>query len=416
MMTPEDKLSKGIILLQKPQPFFAYLLMHLKPRKIPENAGMKTVGVNAKGELFYYKDFVDRLSLSETIGVLCHEVLHVALLHPLRRGSRHKVIANVAQDIVVNMIVSRTALYDRSDVEMSLPDGTIPVDVSDDSSEFDIGDTHILIERVSEKNWEQIYDEIVEQLHKDGKSPQSQSREGIGFDEHFDGSGDGGNEQFSEQEVRALEQKWRSVLADAANYAKQQGKLPGGMDRIIDDILNPKVRWKQLLLQYIKPYINPVDWSYQKPHKKSKVVGVYMPNVRKERIDIEVVVDTSGSISSRELSEFLSEIVAIAKSMQYIRMWVTFVDAQVQRRYEVDNGDINKILSMKPSGGGGTDMEVALDFIKKNNRQVPCVVVLTDGYTSFNRSARDFPFDVIWVITKDGISGNVPYGFTVKMD
>ena len=437
-LTAEEKLSKGIIKLQKPQPFFAYLLMHLKPKPFPEEMSVqfKTIAVNPKGELYYDKKFVESLTEEEVYGVLCHEVLHVALLHPLRTGSRHRDVANIAQDVLVNMMVMKTALkmhenigYGRRSnfgsefIGMKLPAGGVNVDARSDSSNFNLDGAKISINDVSNKAWEEIYSEVIEQLKKQGKSPNDKMRNrGNAFDNHMGDNGkDGDGNPMSAEESRALEQKWQSALAEAAHYAKQQGKLPGGMQRVIDELLKPKVIWKQLLMKYLRPHINPVDWTYQRPHKKSQVLEVFMPRTMRERCEVEVIVDTSGSIGNDELKLFLSEIVAIAQAMSHVKMWVTFVDAKVNTRYEVENGDIPKILSMKASGGGGTDMEAGLDFIKAKNREIPVAIVLTDGYTNFRRKRHDYPFDVIWVITKDGISKEhmkttIPYGQKVKME
>jgi len=441
-LSPADKLSRGIIRLQRPQPFFAYLLMGLKPRVFPENIRnspnfMPTMGVTPKGELYYEPEFVEKLSMPEIFGVLCHEVLHVALLHPMRTGNRIQPIANLAQDVVVNMIVKKTgesmsnnrySHYGRGAdvwkaenyVEMELPKDTIPVDVRNDSSTFPIPGTqaNITIEKVSLKAWEEIYAEIIDQMKEQQQNPNNAQRpRGSGFDNHLSGESMG----MSAKEMADAANKWQGNIAEAAQYAKSQGKLPGGMNRIIDELLKPKVVWKQLLMKFLRPHIQPVDWTYQRPHKKSQVLEVFMPNTIREHCEVEVVVDTSGSVSQEELKEFISEIVAIAQSMQHVKMGVTFVDAEIHTRYEVENGDIPKILAMKPGGGGGTDMELGLDHIKKTQREVPCVIVLTDGYTSFNRKAKDYPFDVIWVITEHGLSkgemeSRIPYGQRVKME
>jgi len=400
-LSPADKLSRGIIRLQRPQPFFAYLLMGLKPRVFPENIRnspnfMPTMGVTPKGELYYEPEFVEKLSMPEIFGVLCHEVLHVALLHPMRTGNRIQPIANLAQDVVVNMIVKKTgesmsnnrySHYGRGAdvwkaenyVEMELPKDTIPVDVRNDSSTFPIPGTqaNITIEKVSLKAWEEIYAEIIDQMKEQQQNPNNAQRpRGSGFDNHLSGESMG----MSAKEMADAANKWQGNIAEAAQYAKSQGKLPGGMNRIIDELLKPKVVWKQLLMKFLRPHIQPVDWTYQRPHKKSQ-----------------------------------------AQSMQHVKMGVTFVDAEIHTRYEVENGDIPKILAMKPGGGGGTDMELGLDHIKKTQREVPCVIVLTDGYTSFNRKAKDYPFDVIWVITEHGLSkgemeSRIPYGQRVKME
>jgi predicted metal-dependent peptidase len=381
--------------------------MEMKFAKMPKNAPMQTMGVDAKGNCFYADEFVSSLTKDEVRGTLCHEVLHVALLHHSRRGSRNADVANIAQDIVVNMMVRKASL--------TLPKGVIDVNTSTDVCELTLEGVRMQIQKVSERLWEDIYNEIMQSLKASGKSPKEGMRNRqMGFDVHFDGDGETG-EDMSPQEVEAAERKWQKALCDACTYAKQQGKMPLGMQRIIDEILQPKVQWKSLLLKYMRPHMTPVDWSYHKPHRKSQLLEVFLPVTLKEAIEVEVVVDTSGSIQQKDLTEFVSEIVGIAKSFPNVTMWITFCDAEVQTRYKIDNGDIPKILACEAKGGGGTSMEKALDHINKNNPQIPLVIVMTDGYDSYERKQRDYPFEVLWVIQKDGQS-NQPYGIKIRMD
>ena len=416
-LTPEERISRAIIALHgsvdpkkqtgNEQPFFARLLMEMKFAKMPKECPMQTMGVDAKGNCFYADEFVQSLTKDEVRGVLCHEILHCALLHHSRRGSRNKDVANIAQDIVVNMMVRKANLV--------LPKGCVNVDTGYDRCDLNLEGVQMRLEKVSARLWEDIYNEIMQNLKKAGKQPQEGKTrtKQMGFDVHFDGDGETG-EEMSPEETEAAERKWQKALVDAATYAKQQGKMPNGLQRIIVELLQPRLPWKSLLLKYLRPHLSPVDWSYHKPHRKSQLLEVFMPVTLKESVEVEVVVDTSGSIGKETLTEFLSEIVGIATAMQHVTMWVTFVDAEVHTRYKVDNGDIPKILAMEAKGGGGTQMEVGLDHIKKNNPQVPVVVVLTDGYDSYNRRRQDYPFEVIWCIQKDG-NDKQPYGTIIRM-
>lgn len=440
--TAEERITRALADLQKAQPFFAHLAMGLQPKNTPS---ISSAGVDAKGRMYYNEDFVMKQSIDEVMGLICHEVLHVALIHMQRIGDRNHLISNVSQDVVVNYAVARAGL--------KLPkEGVVKISPYRDTAiiEMPKGGS-ISIEDVESKNWEQIYDEIYPQIPKQkqgggssggqqGQKQQNGQGQGQGQgqnqgqdqDQEGNGQGDGQGQQDEEQwgfdehirgdmterERQDAENEWKSRLCEAANYAKQQGTLPLGMERMLDGLLKPKVAWKGLLLRYLKAHFTPIDWSYSRPHKKSQAIGVYLPNTLKETVECEVIVDTSGSISSKELTEFLSEIVAIAKSMPHINMWVTFVDARIEEsaRYHVDNGDVHKIMAMKPKGGGGTDMEVGLDYVKKHNQTVPVTVVLTDGLVPIEREAKDYPFDVIWVVTSDGRTENLSYGQVIKMD
>jgi predicted metal-dependent peptidase len=401
----EDVIRKGIIDLQKPQPFFAHLVMHLRPEVMSAEEKMQTVGVSAKGRLFYNKEFMMK-NKDHIQGLLTHEVLHVAFLHAQRTGPRNKVLANIAQDVVVNMMLGKAG--------MTLPATAIPYDNQRDRSKFQLPDgdkmVDVTIESVSEKAWEEVYDDLSKLIKN---PPQGGSGKQPGHDNAPQDDGGEG------QEGKSNEEGWGKRLAEAAQYAKQQGKLPAGMDAYVDELLKPKVLWKQLLLQYLRPYLLPVDWSYQRPNKKSQALDVYMPSVLKEHCAIEVIIDTSGSIAQDELTEFLSEVVAIAKSIQHLKMWVSSCDTQIQSRYVVENGDIPKILSMQLKGGGGTSMENGLDYVKANNQEVDAVIVLTDGCDSYHKTRIDYPFDVLWVISKNGINNpedEIPYGRVIKMD
>ena len=429
-LAPEEQIRRGICDLQKEQPFFAHLSMAMSPQKMPANS-LQTAGVDAKGTLYYADDFVTQHNKDQMQALICHEVLHCALQHVSRTSGRIPIIANFSQDIVVDHMVEHAGMKGIQKWNYTDENGkkqkaeSIPVDIQHDSSKFTLDGAKIEIEKVSEKMWELIYGEIIDQLRKQGKDP-NQIQQKYGWDVHFSGQGMGENgepEQLTPAEMSKLTGQWQQALANAANYAKTQGHLPAGMERIINEILTPKMQWKALLLKYIKQFTVPSDWSYHKPSRKSHALEVFMPTTIKESCTVEVIVDTSGSIGDREMSEFLTEIVGIAQSMQHIRMWVSFCDTQIYEdaRYEVANGDIPKILSMKPKGGGGTSMEAGLDWVKEHNEQVPIVIVLTDGCDTFARTRRDYPFDVIWCITQGGIGEEqmkrvIPYGLKIKMD
>ena len=432
-LTPEERLSRAIIDLQNDQPFFAHILLSMKFKEMPANYPMQTIGVSIRGELMYAKDFVEKCSRKELAGCMCHEVLHLALLHFVRAKKLYfdkdqfkQQISNIAQDVIVNQIVLTE--------NMNLPDGAIPVDTYADKSKFSLGEEgeiNICIENVSQKNWEQVYDEIMKQIkdQKDlkggGQQPQAGSVGGrlAGHDHHdLQGdsdnngeNGDGESESMSSEELSSLEQEWQSKLAEAAMFAKQQGKLPAGVERVVNDLLNPQVKWSSYLMRYIKPHIIPTDWTYQKPHKKSQALKVYMPNVLRDNVEVEVLVDTSGSISEEELKNFLTEIVGIANAFSNIKLTVSYADTEIAARKSFTNPTVCELLAFKPKGGGGTDMEGALVEIKNEGSEAPVTIVLTDGYTNLHKSTGfKLPFEVIWVSTTKNI--NFPYGQVINLN
>jgi predicted metal-dependent peptidase len=426
-MTGAERISKAIIKLLgsadtrkrtgSEQPFFARLLMDAEYKQVPaerdEQGKLKhRMSVDAKGNIYYCEEFVQEITQEELMGCLCHECLHPALLHLTRLGYRNAEIANIAMDMTINMIVRNA--------QLQLPEDVIQVDTRDDTSTFQVGPQKYTLNKVTERMWEDLYDEILERLIQDGHVGKGGSTAGgqggkipKGFDDHRYDDG-----EMTREEREKNERKWQKKITDAYVYAKQQGRAPAGLDRYLDDVLQPKVRYADLLKRFLKPYFIPVDWSYHKPHRKSQVLGVFLPSTIKEHVECEVLMDTSGSVGVEELSEFGGEVVGIATSNPHVTCHVSFCDREVHNRIKVDTNLVQLIPSQireKAKGGGGTSMETGLDYIKQVNPRVPVVIVLTDGYDTYVRNGRDYPFEIIWVIAPKG-QKNMPYGQVVSME
>ncbi len=141
--------------------------------------------------------------------------------------------------------------------------------------------------------------------------------------------------------------------------------------------------------------------SYQKPSKRSISCGYYMPSVIKEGIEVIVAVDTSGSIGEKELVDFVSEIIGLAKAFQErIHMTLITCDAKIQNTYEIANGNIEKIKNeVKMRGGGGTSFTPVIDWINENKRDAKLLIYLTDGYGDKIQRQK---YDILWVLSHGG--------------
>lgn len=399
-LTTLERIKKARITIQRSNPFFAYLSLYLKLEEdttgvLDEYAGM---GVNAEGRLIYKKEFVDKLTNQELVGVLVHEILHLSMLHLLRLKSREPLLWNLAADVCVNQIVKDNGFL--------LPSGCI---VSNHYQTTTI--MGIEIKDCNKKIAEQIYDELKPLL----KNPQFQKmmsdarKKGeVGFDKHIYGKGkskdkDGKEEGYSEDEVRELERNWKNKMEEAYVTSKLRGKVPAGIERLIEKLHEDRVGWKTLLLKYIQKTI-PYDYTYNYPSKKSISSGIYMPSVVKEFIDIVIAVDTSGSIGNEELTDFMSEIVGIAKAFSNrVRMRLLSHDVIVHDDLVLQNGNLSKIKDIKIKGGGGTSHKDVLEYINKNVRSTKLMVAFTDGESDLdNVDLERYQFDKLFVISERG--------------
>lgn len=379
VLNAEERMKKAIIKLQGRQPFFSYLALYLKFQKakkgdLPDYAGM---GVASDGTLIYSEEFVDKLTDEEIIGVLCHEVLHLALIHLLRRRTREMTKWNIGCDLAVNTILKKN--------RFNLPTGSLGAD-NNDCFEI-VGITGMKkVEHISDKTAEELYD-----LLPDLKEQYTNGYDGkgnYGFDEHKEGTGTQGEKQKQENE-------WLKRIEEAYTNSKMRGQHPCGLERYIEELKKSQINWRALLQKYLQALL-PSDYTWARRSKKSMATNIYMPNILKEKIDVVVMIDLSGSIGKKEMTEFLSEIIALSKAFsQQIDMRLLTHDTKVHNDYKVSNGSIDKIKKLKLCGGGGTDFQEPLNYIEEKRIKPECLIWLTDGYGDKFKKPK---YPIIWIL------------------
>ncbi len=387
----QEKITKAKIQLLKEAPFFAHLALHMSIKE--NNEATQTMGVYADGRAVYNAEFVDSLSDSELKGVICHETMHVALQHLLRSGKRDHKLFTIAADIIINYMLQLEGF--------DFPEGAL-LPTTKQGSLFSLKGKRGPIEiDARNKSAEEVYEYL---LHNAEKLDMPTIELGQ-FDDHE-------YSQLSDSEKEAVAKEWKGKLVDAATAAKSVGKLPGAVSKMMDDLLNPKFNWKSLLYQYLTKDIL-YNFTYKRPGRRSYATGFYMPFEIKENLNITCTVDCSGSISRKEYTDFMSEIIGIANAFTQINMDILFWDTEVRQVEKVTRNNQKNLLEMEIPGGGGTYMSC----IKKHfeNKQPPQLMVhLTDGYIehdpelSFNKH--------LFVVSERGDTGIVEnYGTVFKI-
>lgn len=409
-----DLIRKAIIsLILTPQTrFFGYLIKKLIVKADPTCNTAWTDGVS----LGYNPAYVMSLSQAQLIGLLCHEVLHVANLHPWRRGQRDHETFNRAADLAINPIVINAHLV--------LPDGALLDKTFAGQS--------------AEEIYQVIYQPPTPQPEEQPEQPETQKGESEGdgdgeSEDEGDGQGDGDGEengsgqssgadiegqqtagqggdagQGQEREVDggigevrdapadqpASEAKMKQAILEAAHQAERHGSLPAGLDRIIREIKEPALSWKDVLRQFVQMHANS-DFSWSRPNVRYTAAGLYLPSMRSESMPpIVVAVDTSGSIGEAMLAAFGAEITAIVEDCKPEETHVIYADAKVHR---VDTFARGEAVELNPVGGGGTDFRPVFDHIQAEQTAPCCLIYLTDLYGTFPTVAPDYP--VLWVST-----------------
>ena len=386
-MTTSDRLIACRVQMQKRFPFFAYLSMYMN---FKESTSVPTMGVDSEGNIYYSSDFIQHLNKKELEGVLIHETLHCALMHFSRLHKRNRLLSNIAQDLVVNDMLTEN--------QIELPKGAL----LPSRHQWKVFNTSHVIKDINTKTWEQIYDELIKLKLKSIKYQ---------FDIHLVTNKEGKSDEEEEQNKISQQaaKDWAKRLVEAYTYSKLQGITPLGMDRLIDKLHFPTVSWRYLLQKYIQQEI-PFDFSYLRPSKKSIVIGTYLPSVLRENLSIVIGVDSSGSISQELLEDFLSEILGILRDFPQVDATVLICDAEIQSVQTLSYGSDLTKLELK--GGGGTDFRPVFEWVRLNKPHCQLILYLTDLQGTFPKESS---IPTIWCYPK-GEDSEVPFGVKIMID
>jgi predicted metal-dependent peptidase len=224
------------------------------------------------------------------------------------------------------------------------------------------------------KGWDTA--RVFHDLKKNGNVGMGHTKSGDVLDKHDWDNAKTMTPDEKEQLAREIDQAIRQGAMVA-------GKMGSGGDRDIDELLRPQVDWRQILREFITETCAGRDYSsWRKPNRRYISMGIYMPSGVSEKVEeLVIAVDTSGSIGSRELSVFLSEVKSIAETVKPSAVHILYWDTEVCRaeKYEMHELD-NLINSTKPEGGGGTMIECVPQYMADNNVSPQACIILTDGY------------------------------------
>ncbi len=338
------------------------------------------------GRNFYYNSrFVKMLKPKELEFLFGHEVLHVVYDHFGRRGSRDPQLWNVANDYAVNgdlvkhhvgeKITSVPCLYDHK---------------YDNMSSEEIYD-HIY------ENAEKIsIDELIERLLDDHLDGEDGDGEGGDGSEKGQGSGKGRPKQLTEEERQQLRDEIKEAVLSAAQAAGA-GNLPAGVKRIIQDMTEPKMNWRELLRMQLESTIK-TDFTWMRASRKGWHMDAVMPGMKNDdMIDIAVAIDASGSIGDKMLKDFLSEIQGIIDQFQNYKIHIITFDTGVYNPQTYDSDNLDSICDYEVEGGGGTSFECVFEYLKEEQIEPKRLVMFTDGYPFGSWGDENYA-DTLWIL------------------
>ena len=344
------------------------------------------------GRNFYYNTrFIKMLRPKEVEFLFGHEVLHVVYDHFGRRGERDPLLSNVAADYCVNA----------------------------DLKKHRVGEFITSVPCLYESKYEGMsYEEVYDDLYKNAEKIDINKLIEKLLDDHMDGDdeGDGDSQngkggtkrpKLTAEEKAAIRDEIKEAMLSAAQTC-DAGNLPAGVKRIIQDLTEPKMNWRELIRQQIESTVKS-DFTWLRTSRKGWDMDAVMPGMKtQEAIDICVMIDMSGSISESQGRDFISEVKGIMETFEDYRIHIGCFDTEVynMQMYTADN--LEDIADYKLAGGGGTDFDCFFDYFKKEEIEPKKLVVFTDGYPGGSWGDPNY-CDTVWVIHGDR-NPNPPFG------
>ena len=386
-MTAAARIAKGRAALLLREPFWGVLALQLNVVERPDVETMASDGAS----LFYCPAFVSSLSESELVGVLAHEVEHVARLHVTRRGTRDPKQWNIACDHAINpglvaagFRLPKGALYDR---------------------------------RFAGQAAETIYAALIREADAKGRPQPGQPGNGQpqpGNGQPQSGQGDpGGCGGVMDAPAATgrdnMEADIQARVRQAAGLAKRAGKLPGSAIEALATLDVPAVSWRDVLRRFADASaLRDVSWV--RPSRRGQGGGVILPGMASiAPAHLVCVIDTSGSMDKRALSAVGGELQSILDDGGADMVTVVQCDTAVRAVASYTGGDV---LDLAISGRGGTAFAPAFEWVGENAPDASAVIYLTD--MDSDRWGEPPACPVLWAATER--PRPAPFGEIIAVD
>ncbi len=352
-------------------PFFGSLALRLV---IIEDDSMETAYTDGV-VLAVNPEFAESLSKRATVGLVAHEVMHLACLHHTRRDERDPLRWNIACDLAINPILEETGF--------KLPDGKLVHPIYTGHS----------------AEW--IYDRLPAKMKELDGWPSDPAGDGEVRDAPVN----------TEAAFKQVSAHWRVNIAQAAQQARAAGNLPRAIRRHVKNMLDPVVDWQEYLRLFIER-VSRNNYSWLPPARRYLAYGLCLPGLNSRELGrLVIALDTSGSIDALTLDHFAVEVSSILEEYD-TEVDILYCDNQVQCHEHVTRQDLP--LGLDLIGGGGTDFRPVFEWVENEGVDPACLVYLTDLECSlYPEIAPDYP--VLWV-QWGRAQHSVPFGEVVLID
>ena len=392
-MDKQLSLSKTGKELMLKEPYYGFFLIMLN--KVWDGKRVPTAGVSKNGinyQLAINPEFWESLSEDHRLGLLKHELLHIAFGHLTTFFKfTDKRLANVAMDMEINQYIDK----------QYLPEGGIDIDNYADLQ---------LDRKAGARYYYDKLKQLQDEKDKNGTSGDSNMDKLLEDIENGNVPDHSTWEEFedlTEAEQKLIKKQLQKVLSDAKEQTiKKRGTVPGEIEGVIivEEIVPPKFDWRGFIRRFAgvstKVFTKKIRRKENRRFSDNPGLKVKM------RQHMLLAIDTSGSVSDDELREFMSEIYHIYKCG--VDITVIQCDTRI-RSIEPYKGK----FEMAVQGRGGTEFDPVLEYFNENLKKYTSLVYFTDGECWTRVKPRG---NVLWVLSERSSMNDSLPGKVIKLE
>ena len=383
MSTLMDRIDLAYSKLGMREAFIAAVMTRVK-REVSDK--VPTAGTNGTWVRFN-PTWCEPLTDEELFGLVLHESCHVVLMHMWRREGRDMRIWNYANDALINAYIKSRG--------WQLPKGGV----------------HLSWVR-EEHSSEYVYNKLKEQQQKQKQQQKSGSGDGDDSEEGDDGMGGGfdGKGDLEDAQDDATRVDMEATIIASAKMAKDCGQGSSLIDRVLDKVGDPMVRWQDVCRSMLTESC-AADYTYTRPSRRFIGSGLYLPSLRSDALGgLAIGFDTSGSMGPDECNQIAAEIQAIVDDLQPSFVEVVYCDYVVTHTERFERDDV---LMLRPKGGGGTRFQPVFEHFAKSDERYCGMIFFTDMEGDL-RECEEPPFPTIWADIGSS-HPQEPFGTRVKV-
>ena len=345
-----SRIGKQLIIKE---PFYGIFLSTLNKvtRSDLDTAGVSKLNINY--QLAINPEFWNSLDNdSKKIGLIKHELLHIAFNHLLNRDDfpDHK-LHNIAADLEINQYLTPQYYPTPSILLLStFPELNLP-EKAGTKKYYEI------LQHAYENNLSETLNNLMEEddFHITWKE----------------------FENLSEADKKLIKSQIEHQIRNIAESNRDPGFIPSELKSYINslfEITPPSYDWKAYFRRF---FSSGVKIYTKKTRRKLNKRFIENPALKiKTKQSILVGIDTSGSVSEDDLIEFFNEIHHMHKSG--VSITIAEGDADIHNVYEY-KGKTPEFVQ----GRGGTDMNPFIEYFNKH-KQYTNLIILTDGFIGEN--------------------------------